>query len=205
MILSGSAFEWIPVIAPRRDKPSWAISASSGTVEPDLLTEARIDPLPTVSTNLSLFLVLSICPFTFELPALDNLGRDDMSDLAAAYGPTVVEWAQAMLLAHAQGNMAITPTTILRARIRSCVTLAPGLANCPLISTCTDHAPQRSHAHLAHTQTIIRPCFPASAGPRSLPPFFPRYPFFNKSPSRPVTRRKRKTTWPLGTILSSPS
>ncbi len=31
-----------------------------------------------------------------------------MSDLAAAYGPTVAEWAQVMLLAHTQGNMAIT-------------------------------------------------------------------------------------------------
>jgi hypothetical protein len=108
VILSRSAFKWIPVIAPRRDKPSWAILSSGGTVEPGLLTEAGIDPLPTVSTNLSLFLVPSICPFTFKLPALDNLGREDMSDLAAAYGPTVAKWAQVMLLAHTQGNMAIT-------------------------------------------------------------------------------------------------
>ena len=74
VILSGWAFKWIPVIAPRRDKTSWAISASSGKVEPGLLTEAGIDLLPTVSTNLSLFLVPLICPFTFKLPALNNLG-----------------------------------------------------------------------------------------------------------------------------------
>ena len=84
VILSGAAFKWIPVIAPRREKPSWAISASSGTIEASMLTEAGIDPLPTVSTNLSLFLVPSICPVTFQLPALDNLGPDDMSDLSMA-------------------------------------------------------------------------------------------------------------------------
>ena len=56
VILSGVAFNWIPVLAPHRDKPSWAISASSsGTIEASMLTEAGIDPLPTVSTNLSLF------------------------------------------------------------------------------------------------------------------------------------------------------
>jgi hypothetical protein len=32
MILSRAAFNWVPVLAPRRDKPSWAVSASSGTV-----------------------------------------------------------------------------------------------------------------------------------------------------------------------------
>ena len=40
VILSGSAFEWIPVLAPRREKPHWAVSASSGTVDAALLTEA---------------------------------------------------------------------------------------------------------------------------------------------------------------------
>ena len=54
VILSRAAFNWIPVLAPRRDKPSWAVLASSSTVEPVLLTEAGIDPLPTIATN---------CPF----------------------------------------------------------------------------------------------------------------------------------------------
>ncbi len=40
MILSALAFGWIPVIAPRRQKPSWAISASGITFEGELLTEA---------------------------------------------------------------------------------------------------------------------------------------------------------------------
>ncbi len=108
VILSGAAFKWIPVIAPRREKPSWAISASSGTIEASMLTEAGIDPLPTVSTNLSFFLVPTICPFTFKLPSLDNLGLEDMSDLATAHGPIVAEWAHIMLLAHTQGDMALT-------------------------------------------------------------------------------------------------
>jgi hypothetical protein len=83
-------------------------SASSGAIEASLLAEAKIDPLPTVSTNLSLFLVPTICPFTFELPSLNNLGMDDMSNLAVAYGPIVAEWAHVMLLAHKQGEMALT-------------------------------------------------------------------------------------------------
>jgi len=57
-----------------------------------LLTEARIDTLPTVSTNQSLFLVVpTICPFTFKLPALDNLRLEDMSELATAHGNNVAE------------------------------------------------------------------------------------------------------------------
>ena len=174
MILSGSAFEWIPVIAPRRDKPSWAISASSGTVEPDLLTEARIDPLPTVSTNLSLFLVLSICPFTFELPALDNLGRDDMSDLAAAYGPTVVEWAQAMLLAHAQGNMAITLYNYLEGQDSLVRHLGPRAGElsphinmhgpCPSAVSCT------SSSHPDDYQTLLSCLGGAAIAAAILPP-----------------------------------
>ncbi len=55
VILSGAAFKWIPIISLRRKKPSWAISASGVTVEASLLTEAGIDPLPTISTNRSLF------------------------------------------------------------------------------------------------------------------------------------------------------
>ena len=109
VILSGAAFNWIPVLAPRRNKPSWAISASSGGItEASILTEAGIDPLPTVSTNLSLFLVPTICPFTFKLPSLDNLGFKDMSALAEAHGPIVAEWANIMLLAHTRGEMAHT-------------------------------------------------------------------------------------------------
>jgi len=68
VILSQAAFNWIPVLAPRRDKPSWAVSVSGSTAEPVLLNEARINPLPTVSTNLSLFLVPTIFPFTLKLP-----------------------------------------------------------------------------------------------------------------------------------------
>ena len=156
VILSGSAFEWIPVLAPRREKPHWAVSASSGTVDAALLTEAGIDPLPAVSTNLSLFLVPTICPFTFKLPTFDNLGPEDMSELAEAHGSDVVEWA------------------------RSCVTLAPGLTICPPTPTSTDHVFRRSHARLAPTQTTIGPCFPASAGPRPSPPFPPRRPSPNR-------------------------
>ena len=107
VILSGSAFGWIPVLAPRREKPHWAVSASSGTVDAALLTEAGIDPLPAVSTNLSLFLVPTICPFTFKLPTFDNLGPEDMSELAEAHGNDVVEWAQLMLGYGAQGENAI--------------------------------------------------------------------------------------------------
>jgi len=88
-------------------KPSWAISASGVTVEASLLTEAAIDPLHTISTNMSLFLVPLICPFTFQLPALDNLGPDDMSDLSMAHGPIIAEWARIMLLARKQGGMAL--------------------------------------------------------------------------------------------------
>jgi hypothetical protein len=108
MILSRAAFNWVPVLAPRRNKPSWAVSASSSTVETALLTEAGIDPLPTVSTNLSLFLVPTICPFTFKLPSLDNLGLEDMSELATAHGNVVAEWAQIMLNYGKQGENAIT-------------------------------------------------------------------------------------------------
>ena len=50
VILSQAAFNWIPVLAPRRNKPSWAVLASSSTVEPVLLNEAGIGPLPTVGT-----------------------------------------------------------------------------------------------------------------------------------------------------------
>ncbi len=81
--------------------------ASGATFEAELLTEAGIEPLPTVSSNLSIFLVPSICPFTFQLPALDNLGPKDMDDLSAAYGPVVVEWARTMLVARQQGGMAL--------------------------------------------------------------------------------------------------
>jgi hypothetical protein len=107
MILSRLAFEWIPVLAPRREKPPWAVSASSGAVDATLLTEAGIDPLPAVSTNLSLFLVPTICPFTFKLPTLNNLGPEDMSKFAAAHGSDVVEWAQLVLNYGAQGENAI--------------------------------------------------------------------------------------------------
>ena len=55
VILSGAAFEWIPIISLRPKKPNWAIWASGATVEASLLTEAGVDPLPTVSTNRSLF------------------------------------------------------------------------------------------------------------------------------------------------------
>ncbi len=73
----------------------------------ELLTEAGIEPLPAISSNLSIFLVPLICPFTFQLPALDNLGPKDMDDLSAAYGPVVVKWARTMLIAHQQGSMAL--------------------------------------------------------------------------------------------------
>ncbi len=81
--------------------------ASGATFEAELLTEAGIEPLPTVSSNLSIFLVLLIFPFTFQLPTLDNLGPEDMDDLSAAYGPVVVEWACTMLIARQQGSMAL--------------------------------------------------------------------------------------------------
>jgi len=84
------------------------VLASSSTVEIALLTEAGIDPLPTISTNLSLFLVPTICPFTFKLPSLDNLGPEDMSELAAAHGNVVVEWAQIVLNYGKQGENVIT-------------------------------------------------------------------------------------------------
>ena len=54
-------------------------------------------PTPTVSTNLSQFLVLTIFPFNFKLPALDNLRLEDMSELATAHGNNMAEWAQIML------------------------------------------------------------------------------------------------------------
>jgi len=88
--------------------PSWAVSASSSTVEPVLLTEARIDPLPTVSTNKSLFLVPTIFPFTFKLPSLGNLRLEDMSELTTAHGNNVAEWAQIMLNYKKHGENAIT-------------------------------------------------------------------------------------------------
>jgi len=108
VILSPAAFNWIPVLAPRRDKPSWVVLASSSTVEPVLLTKAGIDPLPTVSTNLSLFLVPTIFPFMFKLPSLDNLRLEDMSKLTMAHGNIVFEWAQIMLNYNKQGENAIT-------------------------------------------------------------------------------------------------
>jgi len=78
-------------------------------VEPVLLNEARIDPLPTVSTNLSLFLVPTIFPFTFKLPSLDNLRLEDMSELLAkSHGNNVAEWAQIMLNYNKHGENAIT-------------------------------------------------------------------------------------------------
>jgi hypothetical protein len=107
VILGVLAFGWIPVVAPHHQKPSWAILASGAMFEAELLTEAGIEPLSTISSNLSIFLVPSICPFTFQLPALDNLGPKDMDDLSAAYGPVVVEWACTMLIAHQQGSMAL--------------------------------------------------------------------------------------------------
>jgi hypothetical protein len=65
-------------------------------------------PLPAVSTNLSLFLVPTICPFTFKLPSLDNLGLEDMSELATAHENVVAEWAQIMLNYGKHGENAIT-------------------------------------------------------------------------------------------------
>jgi hypothetical protein len=79
----------------------WNLSCST-------LNEAGIDPLPTVSTNLSNFLVPTIFPFTFELPVLDNLRLEDMSKLAAAHGDSVAEWAQLMLSYNKHGENAIT-------------------------------------------------------------------------------------------------
>ncbi len=107
VILGVLAFGCIPVIAPRNQKLSWAISACGATFEAELLTEARIEPLPAVSSNLSIFLVPLICPFTFQLPALNNLGPKDMDDLSATYGPVLVEWSCTMLVAHQQGSMAL--------------------------------------------------------------------------------------------------
>jgi len=103
-----SGLQLDPVLAPRRDKPSWAVSASSSTVEPALLNEAGINPLPTVSTNLSLFLVLTIFPFMFKLPSLNNLRLEDMSELATAHGNNVAEWAQIMLNYNKHGENTIT-------------------------------------------------------------------------------------------------
>jgi hypothetical protein len=108
VILGVLAFGWIPVVAPRHQNPSWAISASGVTLEAEYLIEAGVDPLPTpVSSNLSIFLVPFICPFTFQLPALDNWGPKDMDDLSAAYGPVVAKWARTMLLARQQGSMGL--------------------------------------------------------------------------------------------------
>ncbi len=42
-------------------------------------------PTPTVSTNLSFFLVPTIFPFTFKLPSLNNLRLEDMSELATTH------------------------------------------------------------------------------------------------------------------------
>ena len=165
VILSQAAFNWIPVLAPRRNKPSWAVSASSSTVEIVLVTEARIDPFSTVSTNLSLFLVLTIFPFTFKLPALDNLRLEDMSKLATALGNNVAEWAQIMLNYNKHGENAITLYNTLRTVTYSRATLVPGPATFLPTSTRMDHVFQRSHVRLALTQTIIRPYFPASARP----------------------------------------
>jgi hypothetical protein len=53
VILGVLAFGWIPVVAPCHQKPSWAVSASGATFEVELLTEAGIEPLPAVSSNLS--------------------------------------------------------------------------------------------------------------------------------------------------------
>ena len=46
MILSRLAFEWIPVLAPRREKPPWAVSASSGAVDATPLTEPELTHSP---------------------------------------------------------------------------------------------------------------------------------------------------------------
>jgi hypothetical protein len=77
-------------------------------VDATLLTEAGIDPFSTVFINLSLFLVPTICPFTFKLPTLNNLGAEDMSELAAVHRSNVVEWAQIVLNYGTQGENAIT-------------------------------------------------------------------------------------------------
>ncbi len=131
VILSGSAFEWIPVLAPCRKKPHWALSASSGTVDAALLTKAGIDPLPAVSTNLSLFLVPTIYPFTFKLPTFDNIGPEDMSELAAAHGSDVVKWAQLMLNYGAQGENAIALYNHLDAKDQLVRHLGARADDCP--------------------------------------------------------------------------
>ena len=46
MILSRSAFKWIPVLAPHREKPPWAVSASSGAVDATPLTEPELTHSP---------------------------------------------------------------------------------------------------------------------------------------------------------------
>jgi len=173
VILSQAAFNWIPVLAPRRDKPSWAVLASSSTVETVLLTEAGIDPLPTVSTNLSLFLVPTIFPFMFKLPALDNLRLEDMSKLATAHGNNVAEGARSCSTIANMERMLLPYTTTLRTSTCLRATLAPGPATFPPTLTNMDHVFQQSRVRLALTQTNIRPYFPASAGPRLLQPFFP--------------------------------
>jgi len=205
VILSGAAFKWIPVIAPHREKPSWAILASSGTVEASLLAEAGIDPPPTFSTNLSLFLVPTICPFTFELPALDNLGLDDMSDLVVAYGPIVAEWAHVMLLAHKQGEMALTLYNYLEGQ--DSITCHLGARAGELSLHINKHGPClsavscTSSSHPDNFWTLFSHLSGAAIAAAILPPA----PVLQQVVITFGDETKENTTWPLSIILSSPS
>ena len=179
------------------------ILASGATVEASLLTEAGIDPLTTVSTNLSLFLVPSICPVTFQLPALDNLGLNDMSDLS---GPIMAKWARIMLPANKQGDMALALYNYLESQdLLAChlgiragkVSLyinkqGPGLSAVSCISS----------SHPDNYQTLLSRL---SGGAAIAAAILPLAPVIQHVIITSGNETKEKTTWLLGLILSSPS
>ena len=91
VILSGSAFKWIPPpAATRLPGRFWLVVAQLNlacSLRPELIHFPLSPPTcPSFWSRQS----ATLC-FTFELPALDNLGLDDMSDFAVAYGPIVAE------------------------------------------------------------------------------------------------------------------
>ena len=185
-------------------KPSWAILACGVTDEASLLAEAVIDPLHTISTNLSLFLVPLICLFTFQLPTLDNLGPDDMSDLSMAHGPIIAEWARIMLLARKQGGMALALYNYLEGQdllarhfgIRAGKVSLYINKQGPCLS-----AVSTSSSHPDDYQTLLSRLGGAAIAAAILPPALVLQQVVITSGDETKERKK----WPLGMILSSPS
>jgi len=193
--------------ASRRDKPSWAILASSGTVEPGLLTETGIDPLSTVSTNLSLFLVPSICHFMFHVRASRprQLGTRRHEQLCCglwAYcgrvGPSHAPRSHTRKYGYYSLQLSEGQDSLVRHLGPRAGELSPHInmhGPCLSAVSCT------SSSHPDDYRTLLSRLGGAAIAAAILSPA----PVLQQVIITSSDKTKEKTTWPLGIILSSPS